>query len=94
MWYSCLYYCSIYYATRFGPIMPSSGLYNSDILTKVHRQYYLRDPVVYNSIFYVKIFIKCRFSWVFLCFLLRRQSFSVMFRVCVCVGLVPCVAWF
>jgi len=63
---------------------PSSGLYNSGILTKVHRQYYLRDPVVYNSsvvktIFYAKIGIKCRFFGVFLYFVL----FSVLFRVCV-----------
>jgi len=48
---------------------------NLGILTKVHRQYYLRDPVIYNStvvktIFYGKIGIKCRLSWVFLCFLL------------------------
>jgi len=38
----------------------SSGLYNSGILTKAHQQYYLWDPVVYNSsvvktIFYVKL---------------------------------------
>jgi len=73
--------------------MPSSGLYSSGILTKVHRQYYLRDTVVYNSsvvkiIFYAKML----FSWVFLCFLLAFQSFGVLFRVCV--GLVPCVPWF
>jgi len=53
--------------------------------------------MVYNSsvvktIFYAKIGIKCRFSWVFLCFLLTHQSFSVLFRVCV--GLVPFVPWF
>jgi len=53
--------------------------------------------VVYNSsvvqtIFYAKIGIKCRFSWVFLCFLLTRRSFSVLFSACV--GLVHCVPWF
>ena len=52
--------------------------------------------MVYNSsvvktIFYAKIGIKCRFLGV-LCFLLTRQSFSVLFRVCL--GLVPCIPWF
>jgi len=74
--------------------MSSSGLYNSDISTKAHRQYYLLDPVVYNSsfvktIFYVKIGVKCLFLGV-LCSLLRRQSLSVLFRVCVCVCVCVC----